>query len=389
MVQGTAFVTDAQMRSSLAVIRSLGRQGLRVTAGEETMWSTGFLSKYCREKVVYPAPKMGEKFIENLIPVLERGDYDVIFPVADACLKPIIENEREISQYTQIALPSPPVFQRGYDKGLTLQIAMENGIPCPETHFPRSVEELPSILEGVQYPVVLKPRVGSGRRGVTICESPEEAALIYRRSVEQFGPMLIQEYIPYGGELGVYALVNRNCEMRAVTVQRRLRSYPIDGGPSTLRETIRNELSETAIDLAYRLLRAMRWFGVAMVEFRIDERDGSLKLMEVNPRFWGSLQLSILSGVDFPYLLYKMMIEGDVAPVLDYKPGVQCRWLLPGEILWYLSSPQKLKNLRELLRFDIPDDIISWSDPGPTLGFVLATLRYSMDREMWRFVLRR
>jgi len=83
------------------------------------------------------------------------------------------------------------------------------------------------------------------------------------------------------------------------------------------------------------------------------------------------------------------MIEGDVAPVLDYKPGVQCRWLLPGEILWYLSSPQKLKNLRELLRFDIPDDIISWSDPGPTLGFVLATLRYSMDREMWRFVLRR
>jgi predicted ATP-grasp superfamily ATP-dependent carboligase len=389
MERGTVFVTDAQMRSSLAVIRSLGRQGLQVTAGEETIWSTGFLSKYCAGKVVYPSPRESEKFIECLVPVLERGDYDVIFPVADACLKPIIENEREISRYTQIALPPSSVFQRGFDKGLTLQIAAENGIPCPKTYFPGLDEDLSPILETVEYPVVLKPRVGSGRRGVAICESPEEVILRYRQLVELFGPMLIQEYIPYGGELGVYALVNRQCEMRAVTVQRRLRSYPIDGGPSTLRETIRNELSETAIDLAYRLLRAMRWSGVAMVEFRVDGRDGSLKLMEVNPRFWGSLQLSILSGVDFPYLLYRMIMEGDVAPVLDYTQGVKCRWLLPGEILWYLSSPQKVKNIREILRFDIPDDIISLSDPGPTLGFALATLRYSMDREMWRFVLRR
>jgi len=389
MERGTAFVTDAQMRSSLAVIRSLGQQGLRVTAGEETRWSTGFFSKYCSDRVVYPTPKTEERFIEHLIPILEKGNYDVIFPVADACLKPISENEREISRYTQIALPPPSVFQRGYDKGLTLQIAIESGISCPKTYFPRSIEDLPPILEKIECPVVLKPRVGSGRRGVTVCETPKEVSLQYQQLVEQYGPMLIQEFIPYGGELGVYTLVNRYSEMRAVAVQQRLRSYPVDGGPSTLRETIRNELSETAIALASRLLRAMRWSGVAMVEFRVDGRDGSLKLMEVNPRFWGSLQLSIISGVDFPYLLYRMMMDGDVAPVLDYEPGVQCRWLLPGEILWYLSSPQKLKNFRELLRFDVPDDIISWSDPGPTLGFVLATLRYSMDREMWRFVLRR
>lgn len=389
MEQGTVFVTDAQMRSSLAVIRSLGRQGLRVTAGEETRWSTGFFSKYCRDTIVYPSPRSEEEFIDHLLPVLEQGDYDALFPVADACLKPIVENEREISQYTRIALPPPPVFQRGYDKGLTLQIAMESGIPCPQTYFPDLTEDLSCILEKIEYPVVLKPRVGSGSRGVKVCKSPEEVLLQYRQLVERFGPMLLQEYIPYGGELGVYALINHNCEMRAMTVQRRLRSYPVDGGPSTLRETIRNEVSEVAIAQAQRLLHAMRWSGVAMVEFRIDGRDGSLKLMEVNPRFWGSLQLSILSGVDFPYLLYRMLMDGDIAPVLDYKPNVQCRWLLPGEILWYLNSPQKLKNLREFLRFDIPDDIISRSDPGPTLGFVLATLRYSMDREMWKFVLRR
>jgi predicted ATP-grasp superfamily ATP-dependent carboligase len=126
-----------------------------------------------------------------------------------------------------------------------------------------------------------------------------------------------------------------------------------------------------------------------MVEFRIDARDGIPKLMEINPRFWGSLQLSILAGVDFPCLLYRMMIRGDVKPALHYEEGVRCRWLLPGDILWFMSSPRKLHNLREFLTFDTPDDIISKSDPGPTYGFMLATLRYLPSREMWKYVLRR
>ena len=103
--------------------------------------------------------------------------------------------------------------------------------------------------------------------------------------------MLVQEYIPNGGELGVYTLFDNQSVPRALSVQRRLRSYPVSGGPSTLRETIRNDASRLATDIAFRLLTKMQWTGVAMVEFRIDARDGMPKLMEVNPRFWGSLQL--------------------------------------------------------------------------------------------------
>ena len=70
-----------------------------------------------------------------------------------------------------------------------------------------------------------------------------------------------------------------------------------------------------------------------MVEFKKDPRDGQCKLMEINPRFWGSLELSVLSGVNFPYLLYRMETEGDIEPVIDYKEGIRCRWLLPGDIV--------------------------------------------------------
>jgi len=222
-----------------------------------------------------------------------------------------------------------------------------------------------------------------------LCFSCNELKEKIQKASQKYGKILIQEYIPNGGELGVYTLYNLQSEPRAISVQKRLRSYPSTGGPSTLRETIRNESSELVTEIAFKLLNKMKWTGVAMVEFRIDARDGIPKLMEVNPRFWGSLQLSILSGIDFPYLLYCILMGEDIKPVMDYKDGIQSRWLLPGDILWYLTSPNKINNFKELMRFDIPDDILSWDDPGPVFGFSLATLRYLFDKEMWSFVLRR
>jgi predicted ATP-grasp superfamily ATP-dependent carboligase len=384
------FVTDSQMRSSLAVIRSLGKKGLNVTAGEETRFATGSFSKYCKNKVVYPSPKeKNEEFVSYLLDLIRKGNFDVLFPVADACLKPIIDNEKEFSEYTKIALPPKNIFMNGYDKASTIKIALENNIPCPKTYFVTDPVNVYDIGSSLNYPVVIKPTVSSGKRGVVICNSPEELFNNCKIVHSNYGELLVQEFIPNGGEFGVYALFNYNSEPRAFTVQRRIRSYPVSGGPSTLRETFKNETSKKAIVYAFDLLRAMKWVGVAMVEFRIDARDGVPRLMEVNPRFWGSLQLSILGGVDFPYLLYKMIMNGDVEPVLDYKENIKCRWLLPGDILWFLSAPNKFKNLPEFLDTSIPDDIISWNDPGPTFGFSSAVLRYLFDKEMWKFVLRR
>jgi len=389
-MSNNVFVTDAQMRSSVAVIRSLGKKGLKVTAGEETKFATGFFSRYCKYRVVYPSPQKNRgQFVDFLIKVLKNERYDVLFPVADPCLEPIIDEEEEISKYTHIALPPRKIFMRAYDKEVTLKIAIENNIPCPKTYFVNNLEEVNSIAGQLKYPVIIKPRKSSGRRGIEVCTTPKELLVKYRKVSVNHDKPLIQEYIPYGDEIGVYTLFNFNSEPVALTVQRRIRSYPPSGGPSTLRETIKNELSRKVIKIAFKLLKTMKWIGVAMVEFRIDPRDGIPKLMEVNPRFWGSLQLSILAGVDFPYLLYKMMMNEDIEPVFDYKEGIRCRWLLPGDTLWFFSAPHKLKNLPEFFKFNTNYDIISLEDPMPTLGFILATARYLFDKKMWKFVLRR
>ena len=194
---------------------------------------------------------------------------------------------------------------------------------------------------------------------------------------------------PPGGEaLGVSLLFNKDAEPRALFVHKRLREYPLNGGPSTLRESV---LRPEAAELGVRLLRALRWYGVAMVEFKVDPRDGVPKLMEVNPKLWGSLSLAIASGVDFPALLYRLATEGDVPPVPDYRVGVRCRFLL-ADTLHFLANPGRFRLQPSFFRFgdaQTHGDIWDPRDPAPALGFWLVLLLRGWRPEVLRHAFRR
>jgi len=386
---GSVYVTDAQMRNSLAVIRSLGKRGIDVTAGEETAFATGFFSRHCAHRQVYPSPcKRPGEFVEHMLKEAKTGRYDVLLPVTDATVIPIVKRKDEFSGYVSIPYPDYETLFKASDKISTLKIALANSIPCPRTYYMGDAAggDLKRLSETLEYPVVIKPSRGFGSMGVLLCESKEQLSGMCGKIDARYGPFLVQEYVPNGGEIGVCTLFDKGSMPIALTVHRRIRSYPAKGGPSTLRETVKNE---QAVSIAFKLLSAMKWQGIAMVEFRIDPRDGAPKLMEVNPRFWGSLNLSVLAGVDFPHLLYRTAMGESMRQDLSYKVGVRSRWLLPGDILWYLTGPGKLRNLSSFLACSAADDIISLSDPGPTLGFMAAAARYAFDGEMWNFILKK
>jgi predicted ATP-grasp superfamily ATP-dependent carboligase len=143
-------------------------------------------------------------------------------------------------------------------------------------------------------------------------------------------------------------------------------------------------------ELGIRLLQSLKWHGVAMVEFKVDPRDNEPKLMELNPRFWGSLALAIHAGVDFPYLLYRMAMGKEFAPVVDYTVGVRCRWLLPGDILHFLQNPHRFHLKPSFFQFrGTPDDILSCDDPLPIVGAFLTLLSLPWDKDLRRFLKRR
>ena len=379
------FVTNARQRKSLAIIRSLGKRGIKVTAGEEYRFAPSFFSKYCHNSVVYPSPtKRPDLFIEWLVNHIKESNYGVIFPVDDDVLEHVVNHFQELSAYTKIPVVDKELYNKARDKAETVKIAMENGIPCPKTYFISNLEEVKALAESLDFPVVIKPRRSSGSRGLVYIQSKDELQEKYLAIHERHNWPLIQEFIPPGGNTyGVEALFNRKSEPKAVFVHRRLREYPPSGGPSTLRESVKN--SDLA-SLGIRLLKALNWYGVAMVEFKIDPRTNEPKLMEVNPRFWGSLALPIYAGIDFPYLLYKLAMEGDVDSTKNYKVGLQCRWLV-GDFLCFLKDSNKFHRKPSFFKFydkDLKYDIISREDIKPTLGiFLFYALRF-FDKEFLR-----
>jgi predicted ATP-grasp superfamily ATP-dependent carboligase len=364
-------VLDAQARHALVVIRSLGRRGYTVTAGNETRLNAGWLSKYTSRRLLYPAPATDEAaFLRAIEEELSTYDYEMLLPVAQHTVELVVRNRARFEPYTTVPFPPTEVVDVGLDKAKTVQAARAVGVPVPE-----SVLEVPSDLDEVAdrlgYPVVVKPRHGSGRVGVAVCYSRDDLRNAYRKTVERHGPTILQEFIPYGEERGVYTLYDSDGQLVRVTVQRRLRSHPPEGGASTYRETVEDP---ELVELADRLLTSLGWRdGVAMVEFRTDPRTGSPVLMEVNPRLWGSLALSVFAGVDFPYLLSQLALGKPVARDLNYAVGVRARDLFT-DFQQVLKREDRAAALAEFLEPSSHPccfDVLSWDDPLPTAGHCL------------------
>jgi predicted ATP-grasp superfamily ATP-dependent carboligase len=300
----------------------------------------------------------------------------------------LVKYHSEISKHTYLLSPDLKKIEFVRDKGNLMQFAEKTGIPAPRTFYVPPSRGLP--LDSIPVPAVIKPRISSGSFGIVYVKKREDLIPSYQSVHEQFPFPIVQEWIPDGGGIyGFSALFDETSKVKAAFVHEKLRMYPIQGGPSTLGEGVEHP---QIMELGLSLLKSLSWVGVGMAEFKVDPRDGIPKLMEVNPRFWGSLQLAIASGVDFPYLILRMAKKESFEPILHYTVGKRFRWLLLGDILHFLNNPNRFRLHPSFFHFFDPDtsyDIISKDDPLPLLGSVATFSTFLYDPEMKRFLQRR
>jgi len=384
-------VTDGHWRKTLALVRSLGRKGIDVTVGERTSLNTSFFSKYCSRRIVYPSPRRyPDQFIDFITKEIKENHYECLYPMEEETLLLLAQHRSEISKYTYLLVPDSQKIEFVRDKGNLLRFAEAHGIPMPKTFYEPPTSTLPPWGGGEGEGYVIKPRISSGSFGIAYVRKRENLIPLYQKVHAQYPFPLVQEWIPDGGgTFGFSALFDDGSNVKAAFVHKKLRMYPIQGGPSTLREGVEHL---QIMELGLFLLKSLNWTGVAMAEFKVDPRDGIPKLMEVNPRFWGSLHLAIISGVDFPYLILKMARGEQFDPVLGYTVGKRCRWLLFGDILHFLSNPHRFHLDPSFFHFFDPDtsyDIISQEDPLPILGAMATFSTFLYDPEMKRFLQRR
>lgn len=349
----SAVVVDARYTTALAMIRSLGRSGVRVRAVERraARGVLGFASRFAGETIALAG---GDDPVAELNDTFQSGD--VLLPAGLATTLALSERRAELRART--LLPEPRSLAVACDKRQTLRAASAAGVPVPAEG-------------GRRFPVVVKYRCGEllglpAAERYAICRNAgERDAALAAMAARQSEP-LVQQYLP-GPGYGVACLFAADGTLIAAFCHRRLREYPATGGPSCLAESwVDPELTE----LGVRLLRALDWRGLGMVEFRADA-GGRPRLLEINPRPWGTIALAIAAGVDFPCLWYRAAAGLPVAPVGGYRAGVRLRYLLKDLLSARAAGIGIARFLADAFAHPAVDAVFDPEDPLPGLAYLL------------------
>ena len=330
--------------------------------------------------------------VDQAVAVFRRVRPDFVMAASEPVMRELNRRRRDIG--AALLFPEQDVLDGAFDKSRTVAAAHAIGIPTPRTHDARRLldGEAPADLA---FPVVLKPP----QPYTTPPWQGHNFRYRYAHSLDQVRHLLapfrdapylplVQEYCP-GRGVGVELCMHEG-EAVAAFQHERLRELPLTGGVSVMRRSVR--LHPGMLGDAVRLLRALRWRGVAMVEYRHDPASGRYWCVEVNGRFWGSLCLPVRCGVNFPYLLLQTMglNRAPRTPLGAYPVGVYCRWL-SADLGWLRAAltarrqdlPEHLRGpkialiarfLRDFVRLPYHD--IEWpDDPLPALHFWKDRLR--------------
>ena len=322
-------VLDGHSNQALAVVRSLSRGGYATFVASERRLPLASWSRYCRGHY-----RITENTVAGFAAMRRWAaaqEIDIVLPLAEgACL--LCNRERTEWEAAGVTVGCGPddMLSRAFDKLETLSLAESCGVRIPPTRMPNSLDEARTAVRELGFPCVVKPRVSDAWNGDHIVHNRGIGFVNDAASIETtIAPRvqgdlwpLIQGFVP-GHTAGAFALCDNG---RAVAwfAHESLRDVRPLSSPSCLRRSV--ELQPRLRDPAERLLAAMRWHGPAMVEFR-DDGVSEPCLMEVNGRFWHSLQLAVAAGADFP-LWWVQMLEGRTVPQSrDYTEGVAVRWL--------------------------------------------------------------
>jgi predicted ATP-grasp superfamily ATP-dependent carboligase len=379
-------VTDGEQRSSLAVVRSLGRAGHKVIVSSVSGSSLSGASRFAAQELALPDP-LSEPLLfgEELVGLLASQDVDVLIPMTEASLRVALPLR---SRFGNVIVPFPAieVFERASDKAGLTEEARAVGVAVPGQVVLTSHDCSPIDLVDLRFPLVLKPTTSIYQEGgrqrktsVLHVSSRSELTESLRELPGPAFPVLAQRRIE-GPGIGIF-LLRWDGTTRAVFAHRRIREKPPSGGVSVFRESI--EPAKEWVEQAEDLLEALDWEGVAMVEFKQDSSTGQLVLMEVNGRFWGSLQLAIDSGVDFPRLLLDCATGSLPGQIQSGRSGIRLRWEL-GEVDYLLArlrrsdeelhlppnEPSRTRAVLSIIRPWIPGErweVLRPSDPKPFL----------------------
>ena len=262
----------------------------------------------------------------------------VLLPTNDVLTGLVARNADHLEKSFHFIVPGIEVVRSIVDKRTQYERAEAAGIPIPVTHFPESIAEAEEIGPTLRYPCIFKPynsalgrvamrsepaSAGIGSKALMV-RDPEELVACFERVATADARFMVQEFVP-GDEnalFGYFAFWDADGREHSWMTKQKLRQFPLGIGSGSYQVSV--DAPQVA-ELSRRLLTAFDFRGLVNVEFKLDSRDGTYRLIEINPRSASANQLAVSSGVDFPNLVYAYLTRPDGRPpsTVGFRRGVK------------------------------------------------------------------
>ena len=356
----------------ISVVRSLGRKGVRVhTAWTDPSYpsvSSRYVARH--HPTAPPNTDSGDSWKADLKALLRKEKFDLVIPTDDPSIIPLQHHRGEFEGLAKFYLLDDEVFRVSSSKSLSTELARSLGLPTPASYRVHGLSELDGVMSRLTFPIVLKPIRSfsqanlNDRKQVRKAYTADEARELFSEMRSDEGVLVQENFI--GNGVGVEVLA-KDGEILAAFQHLRIHE-PIHGGSSSYRKGV--PLDPGLLEATRKLMKALRYTGVGMVEYKYNLKTGEWIFIEINGRFWGSLPLAVASGADFPWFLYRMLVRGENDFPRKFKTGLYCR-----------NLRRDLEWVRYNLRADASDPTLLtvplWKLLGESLNLI--TLRERSD----------
>lgn len=367
--------------TGLGVIRSLGEKGVKVT-GIDFKKDIGWYSRYVKPQLC-PHPLNEEAgFLKWVVGAFSiQGQRLPVFFTSDDFLLCFSKNREVLKQYFLFNLPGHDFLLKISDKYQQYLLAKETSTPVPQTFVVRTSEEIRELTERVlPYPLFIKglevnswrKKISASTKGFQVDDSEQlKNKLVDLLSKEV--PVIVQEMIQ-GGDTNHYkycAYVSGQGDLLGEFTLRKIRQNPIRFGVGAAVVSVHDE---ELLTLGRALFKKSAFRGIGSAEFKRDEKDGKLKLIEINPRYWQQNYLSTACGINFPYINFLDLLDRRNERPAAFMPGVIWvnRYMDFDSYMSYRREGLGFFEWRRSLRGKKVYSDFTWADPLPAfyeLGF--------------------
>jgi len=359
----------------LGIVRSLGRHGVPLCIVDDE-YSIGRFSKYATFTAESPNLRKEKETIDFLLDLGKRMKLQgwVLFPTRDEHVAAFARHKDALSEVFRVPTPCWEITKWAWNKWNTYCMAQKLGIPIPQTWCPRTIEDIDAI--DAEFPLAIKPSVKEDffyatKAKAWRAETREKLKEMFLKASGHVGTneVLVQEIIPGDGTSQFSSCVfMKDGKVLASMEAQRWRQHPPEfGRAATFVESVDLPIAK---EMTVEFLRAINYYGLAEVEYKLDHRDGKYKLLDVNARTWGFHALGSPAGVDFSYLLYADQVG---IPVEETRGRSGVGWIrmvtdvptsLGGIFAGRLGVGEYVKSLRD---FSV-ESVFSGEDPLPSLA---------------------